>query len=245
MQNIKDIQNAFYINLEYRPDRREHVEKEMLQLGIPVQRFSAIRLDNGRIGCSLSHLKCLRIARDNQWSHVLIVEDDIYFTDPSKFQKQLNNFLSSEVEWDVVLFAGNNIPPYKPCGTHSIQVSSCQTTTGYMVKQHYYDILIDNIRTGITLLMKNPTDHYHYAIDKYWFPLQSRDKWFLITPLTVVQKEDFSNIENRITNYSRLMLDIDKTEMIKKRQQSIQWKMPIEHIYHYYNSDSPKPDLSK
>ena len=114
-----------------------------------------------------------------------------------------------------------------------------------MVKQHYYDILIDNIRTGITLLMKNPTDHYHYAIDKYWFPLQSRDKWFLITPLTVVQKEDFSNIENRITNYSRLMLDIDKTEMIKKRQQSIQWKMPIEHIYHYYNSDSPKPDLSK
>jgi hypothetical protein len=41
------------------------------------------------------------------------------------------------------------------------------------------------------------------------------------------------------------MLDIDKTEMLKKRQQAIQWKMPIEDIYHYYNTDSPKLDLSK
>ena len=233
MNNITDIQNTFYINLDSRRDRREYIEKEMqkLNLGIPAQRFNAIKLQNGRIGCSLSHLRCIMMAKENNWTHILIVEDDIHFLDPSAFQKQLNSFLSSKVEWDVVLFAGNNVPPYKICGTHSIQVSKCQTTTGYMVKQHYYDILIANIKEGISLLVKEPANHFHYAIDKYWFQLQMRDKWFLITPLSVVQREDYSDIEKKATNYSRLMLDIDKPHLFKTS--TIQWKNPIENIYHF------------
>ena len=70
-----------------------------------------------------------------------------------------------------------------------VKVTQCQTTTGYLVRKHYYNILIDNnIRNGITNLIKEPNKHFLYAIDKYWFKLQQRDNWFLITPLTVTQE---------------------------------------------------------
>jgi hypothetical protein len=58
--------------------------------------------------------------------------------------------------------------------------------------------------------MKEPQKHFLYAIDKYWFHLQALHKWYLITPLTVVQREDYSDIEKRPTNYIRPMLDLDK-----------------------------------
>jgi len=58
--------------------------------------------------------------------------------------------------------------------------------------------------------MREPHNHRLYAIDKYWFNLQQSDYWFLVTPLTVVQREDYSDIEKRRTNYKKPMTDLDK-----------------------------------
>lgn len=234
MHNISDIQHAFYINLISRPDRKEKVEKEMKQLNIPAQRMNAVKVENGRIGCSLSHLKCLMTAKKNEWPHVLIVEDDIHFLNPTTFMFQLNEFLSSRVNWDVILLAGNNIPPYRQEGLYSVQVYHCQTTTGYMVQSHYYDTLIQNIRQGIDLLIKEPENHFHYAIDKYWFQLQEKDRWFLITPLSVIQREDYSDIEEKKTNYSSMMLDLDKSYMTRQ----VKWQTPIAQNYFMLNKSN-------
>jgi hypothetical protein len=37
----------------------------------------------------------------------------------------------------------------------------------------------------------------------------------LIIPPTVVQREDYSDIEKRVTNYEKHMQDLDKAEMFK------------------------------
>jgi hypothetical protein len=81
---------------------------------------------------------------------------------------------------------------------------------------HYYDTLINNIKEGINLLIKNPNDHFFYAIDKYWLSLQQKDNWYLITPLSVIQREGYSDIEKKDTNYSYLLLDLDKKHLFKK-----------------------------
>uniref|UniRef100_A0A6C0BBG3 Glycosyl transferase family 25 domain-containing protein n=1 Tax=viral metagenome TaxID=1070528 RepID=A0A6C0BBG3_9ZZZZ len=210
MNHILDIKHAFYINLEARVDRKYHVEQQFSILQLPINRFNAIRLPNGAIGCSMSHLKCLQIAKENGWSHVLVCEDDIKFLDPAVFQRQLNGFLEKNHDWDVVLLAGNNMPPYETNDSYSVKVRQCQTTTGYIVKAHYYDKLIKNIKDGIQQLMREPHRHTFFAIDKYWFHLQQEDNWFLIIPLTVVQRVDYSDIEKRMTNYTRAMTDLDK-----------------------------------
>jgi GR25 family glycosyltransferase involved in LPS biosynthesis len=210
MDSITDIKHAFYINLATRPDRKQHVETQLKMLGITAKRFNAIKLPNGALGCSMSHLKCLETAKANGWTHLLIVEDDITFLNPELFKSQLNLFLSNHKSWDVVLIGGNNIPPYTKIDDTCVKVSTCQTTTGYLVNGHYFDILIDNFRSGIKNLIEFPQQHVIYAIDKYWFQLQKRDNWFLITPLTVTQREDYSDIEKRPTNYTRAMIDLDK-----------------------------------
>ena len=69
--------------------------------------------------------------------------------------------------------------------------------------------MINNFKTGIQNLMKDPTNN-DFKIDKYWFRLQREDNWYLIIPLTVVQKEDYSDIEKKVTNFKKYMLDYNK-----------------------------------
>jgi glycosyl transferase family 25 len=228
MNNISDIKHAFYINLASRPDRKQHVEEQLQIMGINAQRFNAIKLPNGALGCSMSHLKCLEIAKQNNWPHLLVIEDDIKFLDPNLFKTQLNTFLSNHKEWDVIIIGGNNVPPYQKIDDTCVKVSKCQTTTCYLVNGHYFDRLINNFRKGIKKLIQNPQLHVVYAIDKYWFNLQKVDNWFLIIPLTVTQREDYSDIEKRPTNYTKAMIDLDKEEFFKRQQAILNIKLNTE-----------------
>ena len=216
---------TLYINLDSRKDRRVHVEAQLaaLKSGIPnmeVERFNAIKhVVHGAIGCSMSHLRCIQIAKERNWDQVFVCEDDIQFTNVPLFLAQLSKFMTTVPGWDVVLLAGNNSPPFQVVNDACIQVNNCQTTTGYIVRSHYYDTLMDNYRAGIHQLMRHPTQKIDYAIDRYWFELQRKHRWFLITPLSVVQREDYSDIEQCITNYGHLMLDLDKQQLIRRRME--------------------------
>lgn len=215
IKQIEDITNAFYINLEHRKDRKNHVEQQLESVGIKAVRFNAIKMDNGAIGCSMSHLKCLEIALSNNWSHVCICEDDITFLNPEMFKNQFNTFLKNHDKWDVILLGGNVVPPYKPIDDTCIKISQCQTTTGYLVNGNYIKILMENIKMGINKLIRNPSQHKLYAIDKHWFYLQKVGNWFLIIPLSVIQLPNYSDIEKKNTNYTEIMTDIDKKYLLR------------------------------
>jgi hypothetical protein len=151
---------------------------------------------------------------------ILIVEDDIKFLNPELFKFQLNTFLSNHKGWDVVLLGGNNIPPYKKIDDTCVKITSCQTTTGYLVNGHYISILINNFRNGINKLLESPHLHIMYAIDKFWFRLQRSHNWFLIIPLTVTQREDYSDIEKRTTDYTKVMTDLNKESFFMAQKQA-------------------------
>jgi GR25 family glycosyltransferase involved in LPS biosynthesis len=212
MNNLPGL-NTLYINLEHRKDRNTHVKKQLELIGIVnAIRFNAVQLlgKSSALGCSMSHLKCVQIAKESGWPYILICEDDIEFLDPSTFNKQIAGFLSIQPRWDVILLAGNNILPYSEKNDYSVKVSWCQTTTGYIVAAHYYDVLINNYKSGIQKLLMEPKRHALYAIDQYWTQLQKQDSWFLIIPLTVVQRDDYSDIERKIVSYKKIMTILDK-----------------------------------
>jgi len=207
---LLDKFHVMYINLDKRNDRKLHVVKELEKIGVTdSSRFKAIELTNGALGCSMSHLKCVENAKEQNLDYVLICEDDIEFLNPDLFLNQLNKFFNSNIQWDVVLIAGNNMIPYKPVNDTCIQIYNCQTTTGYIVQKHYYDTLIQNYKEGIKLLIKEPFSK-EYKIDKYWFKLQKTDQWYLIIPLSIVQREDYSDIEKKQTNFGNFMLNYNK-----------------------------------
>ena len=204
-KNIRNIIHSFYINLSHRTDRRKHVETQLSSIGITPSRFGAIYDDNGAIGCTKSHLSCLKTALRNNWSHVMICEDDITFLNPELFIDSLNNILANYDNWDVILLGGNNLQPFRQLDSSCIHVGRCLTTTGYIVNNHYFSTIINNINTGLTMLQQYPTLKYLYAIDTHWLSLQRKHKWYLVYPLTVVQLDGYSDIEKKDVNYTSLM----------------------------------------
>jgi GR25 family glycosyltransferase involved in LPS biosynthesis len=212
------IKNTLYINLEHRKDRLTHVTKELEKIGIQGERFNAVKTKNGAIGCTMSHIKCLELAKERNYETVFICEDDITFTNPEVLLDSLQKFYeNTSIQWDVLLIGGNNVPPYEKSTDYCIRVSNCQTTTGYIVKQSYYDVLIQNFRESVQGLLKNPNNKQQYALDMYWKQLQRINRWYMLFPFTVVQCESYSDIEERVVDYRGLMLDADKQWLFMRR----------------------------
>lgn len=216
------FKHTLYINLESREDRKFHVIHQLKTVGCDhPERFSAVLANDGAVGCSLSHIKCLELAKQREWEYVCIIEDDFKCVDVEKFRNSLDKFQNESerdgIFWDVLLLGGNNCPPhYVPTSEagesvdYCVQVSSCICTIAYVVKKAYYDTLIRNYREGVAKLMRAPSNRREYAIDMYRRLLQRSDKWFLLVPLTITQLVCYSDIEKREISYDHLMLDLHK-----------------------------------
>ena len=219
------LEHTLFINLTERKDRLHHVLQELSKIGInsPI-RINAIKHQIGAIGCTLSHIAALEYAKDEQWEQVFICEDDITFLNPALLRENIEKFAARGLSWDVLIIGGNNTPPFTIIEQNECcRVFNCQTTTGYIVHKHYYDALIQNFKESVRNFMREPTNHREYALDIYWKRLQQRDSWFMILPLTVIQYNNYSDIEQRVTDYRGLMLDMEKkwlfsTPQMKSRQ---------------------------
>lgn len=209
VRSIDDITHVFYINMDHRTDRKIHVEAELSKIGLNnnAVRFSGIKHEHGAVGCTMSHLTCLEYAKEHNWTHVMICEDDITFTDSVRFVAHLNKMMSSKIPWDVIMLGGTIIQPFAKINKSCVKlVGGCQTTTGYIVNGHYLDTLIQNVKCGLENLISCPSNKTEYAIDRYWLTLQRTGQWYLIIPLTVTQMDGYSDIEQKNVNYNHIMM---------------------------------------
>ena len=210
------LENNLVINLSTRPDRFEHVTNEFKQLELIPRRFNAFQTKDGAVGCTISHIRCLEIAIEEDKDYIFICEDDISFTDPYILKRNIKRFVDNVRNWDMLIIGGNVIKPFEKIDDYCLKINNCQTTTGYVVKKHYYNTLLNNFKEGVQKLLTT-NNKKQYAIDIYWKQLQPIDKWYLLYPLTVTQYENFSDIEKKNTNYNHLMLDPYKDWLFKRR----------------------------
>jgi glycosyl transferase family 25 len=207
------FKNTLFINLDHRKDRLEHVTEEFKKMNITAERVNAIKRDVGAIGCTLSHIKCLEIAKKRDYDYVFICEDDIYFKDPTLLKQNLEKFhTNSKMNWDVLIIGGNNARPYQIVEEYCSRVFYCRTTTGYIVKKHMYDTLLANFNESVTKLTNDLSKEgkHKYALDMYWQRLQYQYFWYMITPPTVTQYTSYSDIENTTRDTEHLLLDMKK-----------------------------------
>jgi glycosyl transferase, family 25 len=151
------FKHTLFINLDSRDDRLDHALKEFEKMDMEVERVSAIKNKHGAIGCTMSHIKCLQLAKERDYEYVFVCEDDITFLDPNKLKESATLFLQNmKSKWDVLIIGGNNVPPYQKLSDYCARIFNCQTTTGYVVQKHFYDTLIENFKESATNLMRNP-----------------------------------------------------------------------------------------
>lgn len=208
------LNNNLVINLKHRIDRWKHTLIEFEKLGLIANRFDAIKNQDGRIGCTMSHIKCLEYAIENDLDYILISEDDITFLNPVLLENSLKNFIENVNDWDVLLL-GANVNEVEKKNNNYLKIIDAQTTTGYIVKKHYFNTLLDNFKEGLQLLEKEKKGYY--CIDIHWKKIQSKDKWYILYPFTVTQYDNYSDIEKRNTDYKKLMLTYKNENKMKMK----------------------------
>jgi GR25 family glycosyltransferase involved in LPS biosynthesis len=196
---MNHIDKVVYINLQKRQDRRQHIEDLLSTYEIEAQRFEAIEHENGLYGCGQSHLAVLRLARDNGWKNVLILEDDILFNLPKQdFEQDIERLFTEGPEFDVFML-DINLQQSEPCPPYDwlIRVRYAHCAGAYIVQQHYYQKLIDLYEWALPLLLQTGM-HWVYANDAVWGKLQEEDKWYTFKEQMCRQMAGYSDTKNMV-----------------------------------------------
>jgi GR25 family glycosyltransferase involved in LPS biosynthesis len=193
----------FVINLTRRPDRLENFKKISEKIGFEYEIFPAVdgkcldrnslvegrlfRIESndlyktfddyflGQLGCILSHLRLLKHCRDNNIRNVLILEDDVDFSD--EFQSRFDNFtLNFNQEWHMIYFSGSLVETSDVFNSYS-KLLTCHTTHSYAVNSSIYDYLIEKLDSEI---LSKP-------VDVVYSQLHSSIKSWIVIPFFTYQ----------------------------------------------------------
>lgn len=191
------IEGIFYINLDNRGDRRENFIYEAKKVRLPFyERFSAITPTNDelkgpfeiddwrrfRVGCSLSHVEVIKIAKERGLKNCLIFEDDCVFT--REYIKNIKKYIEElkTIEWDVFYLGGepNNYCEPVTDNLYEIKNGGVYCCHAYLVNHTFFDkVLGFNIWNFdvIDLMYLNFAEHERkYILGKELLAIQSELK---------------------------------------------------------------------
>lgn len=203
--NLNNFEKVFYINCDHRTDRKESIESMFNILGFDsYQRISACYIpENGALGCAKSHLLALKEAKLKNYKNCLILEDDfILNVSVDEFNKNLNLFFEKDLNWDIVMISANVVKYSETDYNFLLKVNEAQTTSGYAIKNHYFDKIISNFEEAESLLSvaERVNGWYSDAIDQHWKKIQV-DNWYTFNPRLGKQSDGWSDIEEKYVNY--------------------------------------------
>lgn len=192
----KNINKIFYINLDKRNDRKEEIELELKNYGLfnLSERIQAIETPGqGILGCTMSHLNAIKLAKERRYTNVLILEDDFQFTiSKQEFENQLQTFFENKIPYDVCMIS-YNIQQSQPTEyTFLTKVIEAQTASGYIIHHSFYDKMIELYEWAIPLLDQTK-QHWHYANDQSWKRLQPEANWYCFTCRCGRQRPGYSD----------------------------------------------------
>jgi len=208
---MTNIDKIFCINLDSRPDRWDESLKEFKKIGIEnkVERFSAINIQPGIIGCTKSHYECIKLAKECGYNQILILEDDVSFKDDALIildntLKQLNKH---GIKFEL-LYLGANLYPKNNVliDSNLALLKAAKTTHAYVIDSSIFDIIIDYYSTcnwddGYEWNSQNPD---RKNIDIYYLHyIQSRGRSYGVYPSIAEQRISYSDLIHT-TNYYNL-----------------------------------------
>ena len=212
------FEKIYCINLKHRIDRWESCISQFSSLGIS-ERVSIregiicnhpklSKKQNAQIGCALSHYYILKEAQKNNYSNVLVLEDDFLFLDKGEFLK--SNLEKSTAElpknWDLFYLGGFFVKGYSydPVEKYSknlLKVNTCFCTHAISYSNSGANKILKNLRLDLESEVLAFSEEYE-AIDWYLVrDFQKDNNCFAPENLLCIQKEGYSDIEKQYFNY--------------------------------------------
>lgn len=206
------IHGPLYISLDHRSDRRALFEKECSMLDIVPKRVTAIYMpDNGALGCLMSHIEALNSAPFNM--PVWICEDDCKFlVNREELDSVIGEFLNSDADILCLAYASRNDYEFSNLLKRSMDL---QTASCYIVKPTFRKKLLDLWNTVLKSLQakiehprkleysKLPVVKGNFeTTDQSWKLLQQSHVFVIPKTRCALQRESFSDIENKNARYN-------------------------------------------
>lgn len=202
------FEQVYLINLDRRKDRLDQFNVIAEKNNISYTRFAAIdgsKLDTkpgepphpgwstisvGNYGNVISQRSVIQDAISNNYSSILILEDDVEFSSESDINSFLDNVPSN---WDMLYFGGNHQGKLSPIDD---QIGRCTfTLTAHSVgikNTMYEDILYQTSYFNVPIDLSYAMMHKNYTV---YSPLKSIS-W---------QSAGYSDIEEKVVDYSTIL----------------------------------------
>ena len=199
MDNVFDFfDKMFCINLDERTDRWEVCKKEFEKIGIldKVERFSAVKDVDGRIGIIKSNLEIVKYAKKNNLNNVLVFEDDVEFiTDDTQgnLQKSLDQI--GKLKWSLFYLGANTHNKLLKIKPNLILIKNSYAVHAMAYNKSVYDRFIRKYR-DIERITKHSDILDVYLAEE----IQSKDVCLMTNPMLATQRNDYSDIEKRKVN---------------------------------------------
>lgn len=223
------IDAVLVINLDHRPERWKQLcaeaegivpagklhrvsavlGREILGFGKPPWFRGGDRANTwaARGGCVLAHRRALETARAAGWNRVLILEDDAVFEPDftSCLSGLQSALLDSKSKWDVCFLGFTH--PQGPFRTvvqlsdkrHLTQIYGCKCTHAYLVNLQMRNWLLERLPDESTIWSWLAVNR---AIDRWYQSVMGKEFTVVaVSPSLIVQRDDFSDIVNRVTTH--------------------------------------------
>lgn len=196
------INKVYYINLEHRLDRKEHIEKLLDESGLLSisERINAISHVAGQIGCIMSHILTLEKFIESNEEYCLILEDDFSSDNSESLKLDIKKIFDDNIDFDIIQILGNHITLGDSVSGYLKKVIESQTTSGYIVNKKFVNTLLDNFRESLILISTYGVSH-DFCLDQYWKRLQPISKWYCFYPALGYQMDGYSDILNTDVSY--------------------------------------------
>jgi GR25 family glycosyltransferase involved in LPS biosynthesis len=160
------ISTGFYINLDFRTDKNEHMKNLLKKLGLSdiVHRCPAVpaftsgkteyiinddeKMLAASMACSKSHRNIIEHCKKNNYENVLIFEDDAYFYESPEYngidivEKALDDLITIP-DWQI-FYLGTALhdPEIRLVSEHLVECREPGSTVAYILNKRSYDLIL-------------------------------------------------------------------------------------------------------
>jgi GR25 family glycosyltransferase involved in LPS biosynthesis len=205
---LNNFDVVYYINLDHRKDRFNHINQELKKTNIDsnkINKISGIYLPSfGIMGCAKSHTLALETFLKSPETNqtCIIFEDDFIFNhEQDVINNLINNVFNKAKDFDVLMLASNTLNEQPTEYPFLTKIIDAQTLSGYAVSRKFAPILLNNYKESIKLLEPYGKPFHPFCFDIYIKRLQPFVKWYCLNPKIGQQMGSYSDIENKYVNY--------------------------------------------
>ena len=186
------------ICIEERPERTKYVSNELLSKRVRHSLLmNKLNTEDTKVGCFRSHIKAIQYAESKNLSSVLIVEDDIVIRDNIQELEKTPMPKSGGdgcEDWDI-LYLGGILTKYDGMDESRKWVrGTIWCNHAYIVKQHMYKPILEFVESYPNLIeLERKNIDFLYTEH-----IQPKYKCWLANEQYIIQKEGYSEIDNRV-----------------------------------------------